>query len=94
MSAEEQMRSGADRDAAAASKPAAAHGAEQPKHEPPQVSRGSLMTLVLLALVVAAIVAVFGIVRRKHAHTALEKYTDTNAAPPVSVEQPVMQQSA
>jgi len=94
MSAEEQKKSGADGNAAAQSKPADGHGAGAQKHEPPQVSRGSLMTLVVIVLIVAAIIAIVGIVGRKHANASLEKYTDTNAAPPVSVEQPVLQQSA
>jgi RND family efflux transporter MFP subunit len=45
-------------------------------------------------LIVLVGVAIFGIVQRTHATTELEKYTDTTAAPPVSVQMPVMQQSA
>jgi RND family efflux transporter MFP subunit len=94
MSAEEQMKSGAGRDAAATPQHAGSHGAEPANHEPPQVSRGLLFTLVFVALVVAALIGVAGVVHRVHANTDLEKYTDTTAAPPVSVEQPVMQQNA
>jgi RND family efflux transporter MFP subunit len=79
---------------AQASKHSAIHGSEQQKHEAPQVKRGSLMSLVVIVLIVLAGVAIFGIVSRKHASAELTKYTDTNAAPPVAVAMPVLQQSA
>jgi RND family efflux transporter MFP subunit len=70
------------------------HGSPQTGHEPPKISRGSLLSIVVIGLVVAVIVAVFGIVSRKHASAELAKYTDNTSAPPVTLEQPVMQKSA
>jgi RND family efflux transporter MFP subunit len=58
------------------------------------VSRSSLVTLVVVLLVVAVAAAIFGIVRRVHANTELVKTTDANAAPPVSLEQPVFEKDA
>jgi RND family efflux transporter MFP subunit len=79
---------------APASKYSAVHGSEQLKHEAPKASRGSLLTLVVVVLIVLGVLAAFGIVRRMHASTELKTYTDTIAAPPVSVQMPVLQQSA
>lgn len=73
---------------------AAAPGHKAGEHETQQVSRGSLLTTVAIVLVVAVAVAIFGIVGRKHASAELAKYTENTAAPPVSLEQPVMQKSA
>jgi RND family efflux transporter MFP subunit len=71
------------------------HVPELIKHEPPpKVSRASVLTPVAIVAVVTVVLAIVGIVRRVHANTVLAKYTDTVSAPPVSVEQPVMQQSA
>ena len=71
------------------------HVPELLKHEPPpKVSRGSVLTPVAIVFVVTVVLAIVGIVRRQHASTVLAKYTDTVAAPTVSVEQPVLQQSA
>ena len=61
---------------------------------PTGVSRSSLVTLVVVLLVVAVAAAIFGIVRRVHANTELVKTTDANAAPPVSLEQPVFEKDA
>jgi RND family efflux transporter MFP subunit len=73
----------------------AAHTPELLKHEPPpKVSRGSVLTPVVIVFVVTVILAIVGIVRRQHASVVLAKYTDTTAPPTVSVEQPVLQQSA
>ena len=58
------------------------------------VSRSSLVTLVVVLLVVAVAAAIVGIVRRVHANTELVKTTDANAAPPVSLEQPVFEKDA
>ena len=58
------------------------------------VSRSSLVTLVVVLLVVAVAAAIAGIVRRVHANTELVKTTDANAAPPVSLEQPVFEKDA
>ena len=52
------------------------------------------MTLVVVVLIVAVAAAVVGIVRRVHANTELVKTTDANAAPPVSLEQPVFEKDA
>jgi RND family efflux transporter MFP subunit len=61
---------------------------------PPRVSRGSVLTPVAIVFVVTVTLAILGIVRRQHANVVLAKYTDTVSAPPVSVELPVMQQTA
>src|SRR5580698_5650322 len=71
------------------------HAPELLKHQPPpKVSRASVLTPVVLVFVVTVILAIVGIIRRQHANTVLAKYTDTVAPPTVSVEQPVLQQSA
>jgi RND family efflux transporter MFP subunit len=71
------------------------HQPEEHKHQPPpKISRASILTPVLIVFVVTVILAIVGILKRQHATTVLAKYTDTVAAPPVSVEKPVMQQSA
>jgi RND family efflux transporter MFP subunit len=72
-------------------------GGHDPAHArqgPPKVSRGFLFTLVVVVVVVAVVVGVVGVVQRAHAYTRLEKYTDTNAAPPVALVQPVFESSA
>jgi RND family efflux transporter MFP subunit len=77
------------------SKQSDVHIPELIKHEPPpKVSRGSVLIPVAIVFVVTVVLAIVGIVRRVHESTVLAKYTDTVSAPPVSVEQPVMQQSA
>jgi RND family efflux transporter MFP subunit len=60
----------------------------------PEVSRSSLVTLIVVVLIVAVASAIVGIVRRVHANTELVRYTDTNAAPPVSLAQPVFEKDA
>ena len=79
---------------APASKHSAIHGSEQLKRENPKVSPGSLLMVVVVVLIVLAALAIFGILRRMHAATDLKKYTDTDSAPTVSVQLPVLQQSA
>ncbi len=77
------------------SKQSAVHVPELLKHEPPpKVSRRSVLTPVVIVFVVTVVLAIVGIVRRQHASTVLAKYTDTVASPTVTVEQPVLQQSA
>ena len=77
------------------SKQPSGHVPEVLKHEPPpKVSRRSVLTPVVIVFVVTVVLAIVGIVRRQHAGTVLAKYTDTVAAPAVSVELPVLQQSA
>ena len=93
MSKDEGQLNNSGSENVAASKHLEAHGAQQ-KQEPPKVSGGSLLALVLLVLVVLAGVAIFGIAGRKHASAELTKYTDATSAPPVSLQLPVMQQSA
>ena len=61
--------------------------------ETPNVSRGCLVTLVVAALIAAAAFAIAGIDRRVHANTELVRYTDANAAPPVSLAQPVFEKT-
>lgn len=71
------------------------HIPELIKHEPPpKVPVSSVLTPVAVVAAVTIVLAIIGIVRREHASTVLAKYTDAASAPPVSVEQPVMQQSA
>jgi RND family efflux transporter MFP subunit len=71
------------------------HAPQLMKHEPPpKMSAGSVLTPVVIVFVVTVVLAITGIIRRQHASTVLAKYTDTVAAPPVSIEQPKMQQSA
>jgi RND family efflux transporter MFP subunit len=57
-------------------------------------SRGGLLALVVIVLLVAVLVGVAGILQRKHAHAELEKYTDAMAAPPVSLVEPKLEKSA
>jgi RND family efflux transporter MFP subunit len=83
MSAEEQ------------SKQSAVNVPELLKHEPPaKVSRRSVLTPIAIVFVVTVVLAIVGIVRRQHTSTVLAKYTETVAPPTVSVELPVLQQSA
>src|ERR1700679_3967890 len=94
MSTDEHKFYEVDPEDAPVSKYSAVHGSEQLKQESPKVSPGSLFTIVLVVLVILVAVAIFGILRRMHAATELTKYTDANSAPPVSVQLPVLQQSA
>jgi RND family efflux transporter MFP subunit len=76
------------------SKQSEIHVPELIKHEPPpKVPVSSVLTPVAIVAAVTIVLAIVGIVRREHASTVLAKYTDAASAPPVSVEQPVMQQS-
>ena len=63
-------------------------------HAPPKVSRASVLTLVFLVFVITVVLAIVGILRRQHSSIVLAQYTETASAPPVSVEKPVLQQSA
>jgi RND family efflux transporter MFP subunit len=94
MSAKEQKAAGADQDGGRVTTQAAGHSHNEGNHEAQKVSRGSLLTLVGVVLIVAVVVAVFGIVGRKHVSAELEKYTENTAAQPVALEQPVMQKTA
>ena len=69
-------------------------GSDSDEAPAPEVSRRTLLSLVIVVLVVAVVLAAVGILRRVHANTTLEKYTDANAAPPVALEQPVFEKDA
>jgi RND family efflux transporter MFP subunit len=92
MNADDQNTLGTNPDQSPAGEQGAAVDAQRTKQEPPIVSRGSVLSLVAILLVVAIFVAVFGIIARKHASAELTKYTRSTSAPPVTVEQPVTQQ--
>jgi RND family efflux transporter MFP subunit len=92
MNADDQNTLGTNPDQSPAGEQGAAVDAQRTKQEPPIVSRGSVLSLVAILLVVAIVVAVFGIIARKHASAELTKYTRSTSAPPVTVEQPVTQQ--
>jgi RND family efflux transporter MFP subunit len=94
MNPDEQKTSEINQDRRVAEEKPAGRDAQETRHEPPKVSRGSLLSIVAIALVVSVVVAVFGIIGRKHASAELTKYTENTSAPPVTLEQPVMQQSA
>jgi RND family efflux transporter MFP subunit len=95
MNGEESKVSGTNRDAAAAPAGGGGHGGALAPHQaPPPVSRGLLMTMVVVVLVIAVVVGAVGVLRRVHANSELEKYTDATAAPPVAVTQPVFEKSA
>jgi RND family efflux transporter MFP subunit len=73
----------------------AAHISEHLHHQPPpKISRAAILTPVFIVAVITAVLAIVGIIRRQHASTVLAKYTNTLAPPTVSVERPVLQQSA
>lgn len=63
-------------------------------NEPPPVQSGSLVVVVVIVVIIAVVLAVVGILRRKHSEKALSSYTAANAAPPVSLSMPTLQQSA
>ena len=92
------MNAGESNSSAAGSGPmpenAGGHGGAAPSREARQVSRGSLLTVVVVLAVVTVAVAIFGIVERKHAGAQLTHYTDATAAPPVSLAQPVFEKNA
>src|ERR1035441_4707262 len=92
------MNAGESNSSAAGSGPmpenAGGHGGAAPSREARQVSRGSLLTGVVVLAVVTVAVAIFGIVNRKHAGAQLTHYTDATAAPPVSLAQPVFEKNA
>ena len=91
MNAGESKFPGTGRNETGADENIGSHGAAP---APAEVSRGSLLTLVVVALVLAVVVAVVGIVSRIHARAQLIHYTDTMAAPPVSLAQPGFEKNA
>jgi RND family efflux transporter MFP subunit len=94
MNPDEQKRPEVNQGPVAREEQPAGHASRPAGHEPPKVSRGSLLSIVVIGLVVAVIVAVVGIVSRKHASAELAKYTDKTSAPPVTLTQPVLQKNA
>jgi RND family efflux transporter MFP subunit len=78
----------------AAPKGPAGHSPVQARTGPPKVSRGPLLLVAAVVVVVTVVVAAVGLVRRVHANTQLEQYTEANAAPPVSLAQPVFEKDA
>lgn len=91
MSGEEVKMSGKNRDEMAAP----GHGGvlAQPG-APPPISRGSLLIVVVVVLLLAVAIGFVGVLRRVHATSELEKYTDATAAPPVALTQPVLETNA
>jgi RND family efflux transporter MFP subunit len=79
---------------APASKYSAIHGSEQLKQENPKVTPKSLLRLAVVVLIILAALAVFGMLRRRHAASDLTKYTEAFDAPSVSLQIPILQQSA
>jgi len=94
MNPDEQKKPEVNQGPGAGEEQPAGQASRQAGHEPPKVSRGSLLSIVVIGLVVAVIVAAVGIVSRKHASAELAKYTDKTSAPPVTVVQPVLQKNA
>jgi RND family efflux transporter MFP subunit len=93
MSSREQEMSGTSKGEAAVLKHKTANGLGD-THDRPQASRVSVLTIVVIVLLVAVVIAIAGIAKRKHSSAELDKYTDGTAPPPVSLTQPVMQQTA
>jgi RND family efflux transporter MFP subunit len=58
------------------------------------VSRVSVGAVVVIVLLIAMVLAVLGIVRRRHTSKELVSYTAENAAPTVSLQTPQMQHNA
>lgn len=69
------------------------HGTDD-RPAPPEIRRGPLTTLAIIVCIVAAVLAIAGILARRHAAAKLEDYTGTVAAPPVSLVEPQMEKSA
>ncbi len=61
---------------------------------PRPASRGPVLMLVVLVVIVSVAIAVFGILERKHASAQLAHYTDAVAAPSVSLAKPVFEKNA
>jgi len=72
----------------------AVHEPDVMEHQPPPIMRGTLLTVVAVVLIAAALLAAFGIVKRMHAQANLAGYTRVNSAPPVLLQEPVLQKSA
>src|SRR6202012_3212611 len=72
----------------------AVHEPDVMQHQPPPIMSGALLTVVAIVLIAAALLAAFGIVKRLHAPAKLSDYTRVNAAPPVLLQEPILQKSA
>jgi RND family efflux transporter MFP subunit len=94
MSAEDQIYPRTGQIGDTVPKSTATHGSDQAHQHPPQASRGSLLIVALIVLLVAAILAIVGILRRKHATAELTKDTHSKAAPTVGLEVPATEQNA
>ncbi|HEY4382438.1 MAG TPA: efflux RND transporter periplasmic adaptor subunit [Acidobacteriaceae bacterium] len=70
------------------------HDAAQAEANRPKVSRGPLLVLAITVAVITIVVATVGVLRRVHANTRLEQYTEENAAPPVSLVKPTLENEA
>jgi RND family efflux transporter MFP subunit len=70
------------------------HDAGKGKNGLPRASRGSLLVAAGLIAVITIAGAIAGIVRRQHANAQLASYTHAMAAPPVSLAQPELENSA
>ncbi len=88
-SSEDEQNNSKDDQADSSTPAAGAHGPQDQKH----VSRRSLLTVVIILLAISVLLGIFGILRRRHKGAELAKYTDANAAPPVNLELPVLQQN-
>jgi len=94
MNGEESKLSETNQDEAAVPQDAGVQGAGQTKAGPPKVSRAPLLILAAIVAVLTIAIAAVGVLRRVHANTALGQYTEANAAPPVSLAQPVFEKDA
>ena len=73
---------------------AGAHDVGKVKNDPPRASRGSLLVAAGLIALITIAGAIAGILQRRHANAQLANYTHANAAPPVTLAQPVLENSA
>jgi RND family efflux transporter MFP subunit len=70
------------------------HEAGKVENGPPRASRGSLLLAAGVIAAVTIVGAIAGILQRRHADAQLANYTRTNAAPPVTLVQPELEESA
>jgi RND family efflux transporter MFP subunit len=82
-----------DSNATVPSRHTAVHGSEQLKDEP-HVSRGGLLFVVAIVLLILVAIAAYGMAHRKHESSELASYSKANSAPAVSLQTPTLQQSA
>jgi RND family efflux transporter MFP subunit len=91
MNAGESKFPATDRDELGKPESVGSHATNPP---PPDISPGSMLAQVFIVLVLAIVVATVGIFSRIHARAELIHYTNTMAAPPVSLAQPIFEKSA